>query len=144
MRIRFRSGLAALGVLAATVSLVASTPTFWVVSTQADFLKGDVENLSIDSDGRVFLGPAAAQIADTSAPFLWTLLPGTAGTLWAGTGNEGQVLRVAADGKRRSSSRRRMGMRWPTPGGGLYVGTSPDGRSTRWPPTARRSLFRSR
>ena len=36
---------------------LASTPTFWTVSTQPDFLKGDVENLSIDSDGRVFLGP---------------------------------------------------------------------------------------
>ena len=35
----------------------AAAPTFWTVSTQADFLKGDVEDLSIDSDGRVFLGP---------------------------------------------------------------------------------------
>ena len=77
----------------------ASTPTFWTVATQADFLKGDVENLSIDSDGRVFLGPATTQVAETSAPFLWTLLAGADGTLWAGSGNEGQVLKIARDGK---------------------------------------------
>ena len=90
---------AAAAVLAATVLLSASTPTFWTVATQSDFLKGDVENLSIDSDGRVFLGPATTQVAETSAPFLWTLLAGGDGTLWAGTGNEGQVLKVARDGK---------------------------------------------
>ena len=52
----------------------ASAPTFWTVSTQTDFLKGDVENISIDSDGRVLLGPATTQVAETSAPFLWTLV----------------------------------------------------------------------
>ena len=51
--------------LAAVIAagLRAATPTFWTVSTQADFLKGDVENLSIDSDGRVFPGPAASVLA---------------------------------------------------------------------------------
>src|SRR3954471_7398691 len=79
--------------------LFASAPTFWTVSTQTDFLKGDVQNLSIDSDGRMFLGPAMTQVAETSAPFIWTLLAGADGTLWAGTGNEGQVLKIARDGR---------------------------------------------
>src|SRR5687768_13884882 len=71
----------------------AATPTFWTVSTQADFLKGDVEDLSIDSDGRVFLGPAASLVAETSAPFLWSIATGSDGTVWAGSGNEGKVLK---------------------------------------------------
>ena len=54
--------------------LVAATPTFWTVSTQSDFLKGDVENLSIDSDGRMFPGPSASLVAETAAPFLWTVV----------------------------------------------------------------------
>src|SRR5436190_23847359 len=91
--------VSAAGILAASVLLSASAPTFWTVSTQTDFLKGDVENLSIDSDGRVFLGPATTQVAETAAPFIWTLVPGSDGTLWAGTGNEGQVLKIARDGK---------------------------------------------
>ena len=75
MHKRFAASLAA-AVTAASALLTASAPTFWTVSTQADFLKGDVDNLSIDSDGRVFLGPATTQVAETSAPFLWTVLAG--------------------------------------------------------------------
>src|SRR6185436_198076 len=99
--------------------------------TQADFLKGDVDNLSIDSDGRIFLGPATTQIAETSAPFLWTILAGPDGTLWAGTGNEGQVLKIGRDGKTSNffdAAEMEVHALALAPGGGLYVGTSPDGR----------------
>ena len=58
----------------AWVGLGAAMPTFWTVATQADFLKGDVEDLSIDSDGRVFLGPSTSLVAETAAPFLWTVV----------------------------------------------------------------------
>jgi hypothetical protein len=129
MRTRFAALAAA--VLAASALLSASAPTFWTVSTQADFLKGDVENLSIDSDGRVVLGPATAQVAETSAPFLWTILAGADGTLWAGTGNEGQVLKIARDGKTSTlfdAPEMEVHALAPAPGGGLYVATSPDGK----------------
>src|SRR4026209_2362695 len=96
---RKRIGGTVMAAVAASTILLASTPTFWTVSTQADFHKGDVENLSIDSDGRVFLGPVTAQGAEGSAPCRWTVLAGADGTLWAGTGNEGQVLKIARDGK---------------------------------------------
>src|SRR5919202_2528516 len=95
----FRAAAITAGVCLATAVVLAATPTFWTVSTQADFLKGDVQDLSIDSDGRVFLGPGAARLAETAAPFLWTLLAGADGTLYAGTGNEGQGLRIARDGR---------------------------------------------
>jgi hypothetical protein len=130
MHKRFAASLAA-AVTAASVLLTASAPTFWTVSTQADFLKGDVDNLSIDSDGRVFLGPATTQVAETSAPFLWTVLAGPDGTLWAGTGNEGQVLRVARDGKMTTffdAPEMEVHALAPAPNGGLFVATSPDGK----------------
>jgi sugar lactone lactonase YvrE len=130
MHKRFAASLAA-AVTAASVLLTASAPTFWTVSTQADFLKGDVDNLSIDSDGRVFLGPATTQVAETSAPFLWTVLAGPGGTLWAGTGNEGQVLRVARDGKMTTffdAPEMEVHALAPAPNGGLFVATSPDGK----------------
>src|SRR5204862_7229618 len=94
-----RIGVAVVAAWAASAVLLASTPTFWTVSTQADFLKGDVEDLSIDSDGRVFPGPSASVLAETAAPFLWTLVAAPDGTLWAGSGNEGQVLKLGKDGK---------------------------------------------
>ena len=129
MRIRIAAGAAVL--IAASAILSASAPTFWTVATQADFLKGDVDNLSIDSEGRVFLGPATTQIAETSAPFLWTVLTGRDGTMWAGTGNEGQVLKISRDGKTTTffdASEMEVHALAPAPDGGLYVGTSPEGK----------------
>jgi hypothetical protein len=128
---RKRIGATVMAAFAASTILLASTPTFWTVSTQSDFLKGDVENLSIDSDGRVVLGPVTAQVAETSAPFLWTVLAGADGTLWAGTGNEGQVLKIARDGKTSTffdAGEMEVHALAPAPNGGLFVATSPDGR----------------
>ena len=42
------------------MTLRASTPTFWEVSTESEFLRGEIENLSIDSFGRLTLGPTAS------------------------------------------------------------------------------------
>ena len=121
---------AGLGILA-SVTLLAAVPTFWTVSTQTDFLKGDVEGLSIDSDGRVFLGPSTSLIAESAAPFLWTVLAGPDGTLWAGTGNEGKVMKTAKDGTVSTffdSNELEVHAIAAAPSNGLYVATSPDGR----------------
>jgi hypothetical protein len=123
-----------LAAAALTVTLGASAPTFWTVSTQSDFLKGEVENLSVDADGRVTLGPETNRLADTSAPFVWTVVAASDGALWAGTGNEGQVLRVAKDGKTTTAfdaTEIEVHALAPAPAGGMYVGTSPDGKIYR-------------
>jgi hypothetical protein len=86
---------AALGV----ASTHASTPKFFQAATQPDFLKGEVENLSIDSQGRLMLAPAAELVYETSAPFLWSVCAGSDGALFVGTGNEGKVFRIDQQGK---------------------------------------------
>src|SRR6188472_1568165 len=113
------------------VVLASAAPTFWTVSSQADFLKGDVEDLSIDSDGRMFLGPAASVLGETPAPFLWSIVAGADGTLWAGSGNEGKVLKIARDGKVTTffdAPELEVHAIAAAPQGGLYVATSPDGK----------------
>lgn len=125
--------LAPMAILACllAVPLLAASPAFWTVSSQAEFLEGEVEGLSIDSDGRVFLGPAVASIAETTAPFLWTLQLGADGAIWAGSGNEGKVLRVGRDGSVSTffdSAELEVHALAPAPKGGLYVATSPGGR----------------
>jgi WD40 repeat protein len=114
-----------------SIALTGATPTFWTVSSQADFLKGDVEDLSIDSDGRMFLGPAASVLGETSAPFLWSIVAAPDGSLWAGSGNEGKVLKVSKDGTVTTffdAAELEVHAIAPAPQGGLYVATSPDGK----------------
>ena len=78
----------ACAVVALTLPLGASSAKFFQTATQTDFLKGDVENLSIDSRGELTLGPATELVYETSAPFLWSIVGQPDGTLFAGTGNE--------------------------------------------------------
>jgi sugar lactone lactonase YvrE len=122
---------AALLAAAAVALTSASSPTFWQVATRADFLKGDVENLSIDKDGRLSLGPQSALVYDSAAPFLWTVVPGADGSLFIGSGNEGKVFRVGADGKASTffdATELEIHALAAAPDGGLFVAASPDGQ----------------
>jgi hypothetical protein len=113
------------------ISLHASTPKFFQAQTQSDFLRGDVENLSIDMNGQLVLGPATELVYETAAPFLWSLLASGDGSLFIGTGNEGKVFRIDAQGRGSvffDSAELEVHALAPAPNGGLYVATSPDGR----------------
>ena len=118
-------------------------PTFWTVSTQADFLKGDVEDLSIDSDGRVFLGPVrVARRRNRRAVSLDRARRQPTARCGPAAATKGKVLKVAKDGKLSTffdaaelevhalaaGAERRPLRRRPRP----------TARSTRSPPTARR------
>ncbi len=129
---------------AAAVGLHAALPTFWQVATEADFLRGDVEGLSIDSYGRLTLGPVATTVYDSNAPFLWVLAPGPDGGTFVGTGNEGQVLLVDASGRGRvffDADELEVHALAPAPNGGLFVGTSPNGKVYRVDATGRSTVF---
>src|SRR5262245_22366063 len=80
-------------IAACATVLNASSPKFFAAATQGDFLKGDVENLTIDSNGQLSLGPAIELVYETAAPFLWSMVAQPDGTLFVGTGNEGKVFR---------------------------------------------------
>jgi len=118
-------------VLSAFASLHASSPKFFQAATQADFLKGDVENLTIDSHGELMLGPATELVFETATPFLWALVAQPDGTLFIGSGNDGKVFKVDSQGKGAvffDSTELEVHALAPAPGGGVYVGTSPDGK----------------
>src|SRR6186713_1974760 len=122
-----RVALAALLFLFICVAAHAALPTFWQTSTEAEFLRGEFENLSLDSYGRLTLGPAATALYESNAPFLWTLVTAPDGTVYAGSGNEGQVFRIAPDGKSSvffDSEELEVHAIALAPGGGVYVGTS--------------------
>jgi sugar lactone lactonase YvrE len=112
----------------------ASSTRFFRAATPADFLDGEVENLSIDDRGQLTLGPATDLVYEAAAPFLWSVIPGPAGSLFLGTGNEGRVYRVDAEGAGSlvfDATELDAHALATASDGTLYVGTSPDGRIYR-------------
>ncbi len=112
-------------------ALLSAGPQSWRVATQADFLKGDLEQLAVDEHGRVTLGPAITTVYDTGVPFVWTAASDAAGTTYLGTGNDGKVFRIDAQGRGTlfyDAPEQGVYAMAAAPGGGLFVATSPDGR----------------
>src|SRR6185436_13126669 len=125
---RLAATLIGCAVVAAAVG--AASPTFWQTATEADFLKGEVEQLAIDPFGRLTLGPMATPVYEASAPFLWATATTADGSVYVGSGNEGQVYQIDANGRGRvffDSDELEVHALAPVPGGGLYVATSPNG-----------------
>ncbi len=108
----------------------AAQPQFWKIEDARDFLDGRTEGLSIDSEGRMRLAPAAKPVHDPEAPYVWALARDPKGRVFVGTGNEGKVF--VADGAKGSlffdsGELEVHALAWG-PDGRLYVGTSPDGK----------------
>jgi len=128
---RVRLALAlALASLAAARPARGAQAQFWTIEGAQDFLDGDTEGLSVDSEGRVRLAPATRAMPDTDAPYVWCLARDGKGALYAGTGNDGKVFRME-DGRATAffdAAELEVHALAAGPDGRLYAGTSPDGK----------------
>lgn len=125
---------AALFAVAASSLTLLAAPAFWQAATLADFLRGEVEHLSIDEHGRLLLGPEVSPLLDSGAPFVWSMLPAPDDGVFLGTGNDGKVFLVDREGRSRvfyDAPEMAVHALAPAPNGALYVATSPDGRIYR-------------
>jgi len=116
---------------ASAVTLTASKPVFWQTATLNDFLRGEVENLSVDGHGRLVLGPATELVAETTSPFLWAMAVAPDGSIYVGSGNEGKVFKIDTAGKIATffdTTELEVHALALAPDGSLYAATSPDGR----------------
>ena len=141
---RTRLFLALLFVCAAGLAAQAALPTFWQVSTEAEFLQGDVENLSIDPFGRLTLGPATSPLYESNAPFLWTVVLAPDDSAYVGSGNEGQVFKIDPAGKTSvffDAEELEVHAIALAPGGGIYAASSPDGKIYKVDANGRSSVF---
>ncbi|MGH9146378.1 MAG: SMP-30/gluconolactonase/LRE family protein, partial [Vicinamibacterales bacterium] len=115
----------------AVLSLRAATAVFWTVATQASLLKGEIKDLSIDQHGRLMLGPGLELVYESTAPFLWSMVSAPDGVFYVGSGNEGKVFKLDANGKGAVFfDTNELEVHALTLGakGDLFVATSPDGR----------------
>ncbi len=127
MRILLRIALA----ICTLVQLsAAATSTAWEVTGFADFLKGRFKGLSLTADGILRPGPALKWNASLDQPAVWSLVAAPGGNVFAATGNQGKVFRIAPDGSVSpiwSAEQSQVFALCITGQGTLYAGSSPNG-----------------
>ena len=149
MRLRFRPLVIAFFLGFSLVSYVlGGLPIFWGLENQEDFLAGEVDGLSVSSDGVISLAPATRNLYEGTDPFFWSLVSDSQGNLYAGSGNGGKVYKIDPQGNGSvlldTNELEVHGLATDRQGN-LYAATSPRGRVYKIAPRGRTgSLLRSR
>ena len=110
---------------------VGRAPAVWQQTAAADFRAGTLSGVTVTSLGDVRLAPTLARVAESNEAYFWALAPDGKGGVFAGTGDNGLIYRVGADGKRAEFARTNeleVHALARAPEGVLYAGTSPNGR----------------
>ncbi len=145
MHHRYRSPVVAfLSVFALATWVMAGLPTFWTTEGQPEFLTGEVDGLSIASDGVMSLAPATQNLYESTDPFFWSLVSDREGNLYAGSGNDGKVYKVDREGKATvlvdTSELEVHGLAVDRQGQ-VYAATSPRGRVYKVSPDGKQQVF---
>jgi sugar lactone lactonase YvrE len=120
--------------VAVAVPARAGGPMVWVTSSRAELLNGEARGVSVTDTGTLMLAPRFTQLYDTEQAYVWSSAVDAAGIVYLGTGHDGRIFRVGADGK--------GALLYDAPeldvtalvvgrDGALYAGTSPDGKVYR-------------
>jgi hypothetical protein len=124
-----RAALVTLVLVCLAAAVRAAAPRFWRLEGTAAFLDGEIENLSLDSEARLRLGPGLRTLFDPESPNAWCVSFDDEGVLYLGTGNEGRVYRVDGEEGRIVFDADELEVYAVAvgPDGRVYAGTSPDG-----------------
>ena len=116
----------------------------WNHRSYKDFIEGEIENLSITSQGELMLAPQITEIFDTGTPQIWCAVSDKAGNVYLGTGPTGKVFKVDANGKGSEffdSEELQISALALAANGDLFVATSPDGKVYRIKPDQSVSVY---
>src|SRR5689334_18796760 len=115
---------------AAATTLVASGPTFWTTATAADFLKGTSEGVFVNLNGVVTAGPQLTNRLTSTPAQVWSAVETADGTLWAGTGADGRVIRLRTGQPEQTvfDSNENNVFALAVSGTRVYAATGPDGQ----------------
>lgn len=78
---------------------LVSEPAVWHVNTRAEVLRGDARGVSITDNGTIVLAPRLAEVYNTQQSFVWSSATDATGNVYLGTGNDGRIFRVGANGQ---------------------------------------------
>jgi hypothetical protein len=94
LRVCFVVVLLGLVLIVAASALYASGPTFWTIASGSEFLKGRSDGVFVSLNGTITAGPQLTSRLGSAPAQIWSLAEGADGTLWAGTGGDGRVIRL--------------------------------------------------
>ena len=122
----------------------ASEPAVWKIDSRSEVLRGDARGVSVTDTGAITLAPRLNRVFDTSQSYVWSSAVDAAGNVYLGTGNEGRIFKVDANGRgtlfadltELDVSALAIGKN-----GELYAGTSPDGKVYRIDANGKAEVF---
>jgi outer membrane protein assembly factor BamB len=115
------------------VAFSAGTVT-WELNNYSDFIRGRFTGISLSRDGRLRLAPKTDTLFASDQPVIWSMVQGTDGTLYAGTGHRGRVYQVDKAGKASvlwTSDQPEVFALAVDSKGTVYAATSPNGKVYR-------------
>src|SRR3989440_10891971 len=117
-----------------TVPAFAGEPIIWNVGSRAELLKGEAHAISISDTGVVTLAPNVNEIFNTEQAYVWSTAIDSSGNVYLGTGHDGKLFRVGADGKGSllfKASELDVTALAIAKDGAVFAATSPDGKVYR-------------
>jgi outer membrane protein assembly factor BamB len=131
------------GLFACLIGLLLALPCgaakvkVWHQYTQAHFEKAKFQHATVTSEGVLRLARQLRPLAPLDAANVWALAEDLQGNLYAATGDEGKLYRIAPDGKVSMAYRAEDSQILSLasgPDGAIYAGTGPGGTIVRLAP----------
>jgi sugar lactone lactonase YvrE len=130
--------------MVAPLSVTGVETSIWQVSDFKEFLKGELDGVSISKDGELELAPQAKMVFNPDEALALSLVADRRHNLYVGTGHQGKVFRVNAAGQSSlffKAQEPDVFALATGPDGNLYVGSSPEGKIYRVTPEGKSSVF---
>src|SRR5918998_965076 len=116
------------------VKAQAGGPVVWETDSRAQLLSGESRGVSVTDTGALMLAPRFTQVFDTEQAYVWSSAADQGGNVYLGTGHDGKIFRVGADGRGAllyDAAELDVTALVVGRDGALYAGTSPDGKVYR-------------
>ena len=122
----------------------AGGPVVWETDSRSQLLTGESRGVSVTDTGALMLAPRFTQVFDTEQAYVWSSAADPAGNVYLGTGHDGRIFRVGADGKGAllyDAAELDVTALVVGRDGALYAGTSPDGKVYRITPDGKAEVY---
>src|SRR5215210_5869220 len=122
----------------------AGGPVVWETDSRAELMNGESRGVSVTDTGALMLAPKFTQVFDTEQAYVWSSAADAAGNVFLGTGHDGRIFRVGADGRGSllyDATELDVTALVVGRDGALYAGTSPDGKVYRVAPDGKADVY---